>query len=86
MPDLFHGDSVPLNTPGGFKTMDWVQNHLPKQAEPITDVILNETRERLACERIAGVGYCFGARYVGRYLGNGKLDASGFTAHPGMLD
>lgn len=85
MPDLFNGDTVPLNRPEGFNIMDWVKNHLPVQTEPIIDAVLKEMRENLGCKRIGGVGYCFGGKYVCRYLKPGKLDA-GFTAHPTMVE
>ncbi|CAG8365056.1 unnamed protein product [Penicillium salamii] len=85
MPDLFNGDVVPINRPEGFNIMDWVQNHMPPQIEPIIDAVLKKMRESLYCERIGGVGYCFGGKYVCRYLKAGKLDV-GFIAHPTMLE
>lgn len=38
-------------------------------------------------QKIGGVGYCFGAKYVVRHLNpeQGKLDA-GYTAHPAFVD
>ncbi|KAJ5093799.1 hypothetical protein N7456_009660 [Penicillium angulare] len=85
MPDMFNGDSVPLNRPEGFKIMDWVKNHLPAQTEPIINTVLKEMRESMGCERIGGVGYCFGGKYVCRYLKPGQLDV-GYIAHPTMLE
>jgi dienelactone hydrolase len=64
--------------------MEWLKSHLPEHVEPIIDEVLVEMRERLGCENIGGVGYCFGGRYVARYLGTGKLDV-GYTAHPTMM-
>ncbi|KAJ6049692.1 uncharacterized protein N7446_006980 [Penicillium canescens] len=85
MPDLFNGDVVPINRPEGFSIMDWVKDHLPLQTEPIIDTVLKAMRENLGCERIGGVGYCFGGKYVCRYLKPGKIDV-GFTAHPTMVE
>jgi dienelactone hydrolase len=85
MPDLFNGDTVPLNRPEGFNIMDWVKNHMTLQTDPIIDAVLKEMRENLGCKRIGGVGYCFGGKYVCRYLKPGKLDV-GFTAHPTMVE
>ncbi|KAH8432104.1 uncharacterized protein LDX57_009750 [Aspergillus melleus] len=85
VPDLFTGDSVPLNRPAGFKIMDWVQNHLPPQTEPIIDAVIREMRGRFGCRRVGGVGYCFGGKYVCRYLKPGQLDV-GFIAHPTMVE
>lgn len=86
MPDLFEGDTVPLNRPEGFKIMDWLQNHLPQHVEPIIDEVIKEMREKLGVKRIGGIGYCFGGRYVCRYLkpGTGKLEVA-YTAHPTMV-
>lgn len=85
MPDMFNGDSVPLNRPEGLNIMDWVKNHSPVQTEPIIDSVLKEMRENLGCKRIGGVGYCFGGKYVCRYLKPGLLDV-GYIAHPTMLE
>lgn len=81
MPDLFGGDSVPLNRPEGFNIYDWAKNHQPSHTEPIIDAVLTEMRQKLGCKYIGGVGYCFGGKYVCRYLAPQKLDV-GFTAHP----
>lgn len=85
IPDLFNGDTVPINRPEGFNIIDWVKNHLPKQTDPIINTILKEMRGNLGCKRIGGVGYCFGGKYVCRYLKPGQLDA-GFAAHPTMVE
>ncbi|KAJ5785232.1 uncharacterized protein N7503_010444 [Penicillium pulvis] len=85
MPDMFNEDSVPLNRPEGFNIMDWVKNHSPLQTEPIINTVLKEMREKLGCQRIGGVGYCFGGKYVCRYLRPGQLDV-GYIAHPTMLE
>lgn len=86
LPDLFEGDTVPLNRPEGFQIMEWLKNHLPQHVEPIIDAVILEMREKLGVKRIGGIGYCFGGRYVCRYLkpGTGKLDV-GYTAHPTMV-
>ncbi|RAL13462.1 dienelactone hydrolase family protein [Aspergillus homomorphus CBS 101889] len=86
MPDLFTGDSVPLNRPQGFEIMEWAQNHQPPHTDPIIETILKYIRTTLGCQRVGGVGYCFGGKYVARFLrpGMGALDA-GFTGHPTMM-
>lgn len=65
--------------------MEWVKNHSPVQTEPIINTVLKEMRENLGCQRIGGVGYCFGGKYVCRYLRPGQLDV-GYIAHPTMLE
>lgn len=36
-------------------------------------------------QRIAGVGYCFGAKYVARFLDDKSLNV-GYVAHPSFVD
>ncbi|CAG8112524.1 unnamed protein product [Penicillium salamii] len=84
MPDLFNGDAVKIPKPEGFDINDWCENHNPPQIAPIIDAVLEEMRENLGCERIGGVGYCFGAKYICRYVRPGELDV-GFIAHPTEL-
>ncbi|KAK6387294.1 hypothetical protein LTS17_000561 [Exophiala oligosperma] len=100
MPDLFYGDPIPLNKPDKFDMQKWLKGdynsahtaHLPSIIDPIIDLCLNEMRTRYGIEvkneqKIGGVGYCFGAKYVVRHLNpeQGKLDA-GYTAHPAFVD
>ena len=85
MPDLFHGDAVPLNRPPDFNLMSWLQNHLSAQVDPIIETVLKEMRGPLGCKRVGGVGYCFGGKYVCRFLKEGKLDA-GYMAHPSFVE
>ena len=85
MPDLFYGDPAPLNRPPGFDLMSWLQNHLTEHVDPIIKTVLKEMRGPLGCKRIGGVGYCFGGKYVCRFLKEGRLDA-GYTAHPSFVE
>ncbi|KAK5141898.1 hypothetical protein LTR04_002425, partial [Oleoguttula sp. CCFEE 6159] len=91
MPDLFHGDPVKMNGPPGFDIMAWLKGsdgkpgHLPDRVDPVVEAVLKEMRGPLSCKRIGGVGYCFGGKYVCRFLKEGKLDA-GYTAHPSFVD
>ncbi|PWY67092.1 dienelactone hydrolase family protein [Aspergillus sclerotioniger CBS 115572] len=85
MPELFHGDPIPINYGAEFDIWGWYEKHLPPRVDPIVDAILGEMRTTLGCKQIGGVGYCFGGKYVCRYLKTGKLDA-GFIAHPTMVE
>lgn len=63
MPDLFHGDPVPLNRPAAFDLMGWLKGppgHLPDRVEPVVQAVLKEMKSNLGCERVAAIGYCFG--------------------------
>lgn len=69
MPDLFHGDPVPLNNrPADFDIMAWLKGppgHLPDRVEPVIQAVLKEMKSSLGCERIAAIGYCFGVSISG---------------------
>jgi dienelactone hydrolase len=87
MPDQFHGDSIPLNRPPGLDLQKWLKGppgHLPDRVDPIIDACLKVMRD-LGCKKLGAAGYCFGAKYVVRYLQPGKIDA-GFCAHPSFVD
>ncbi len=89
MPDLFHGDPVPLNRPGDYDLQKWVTGppgHLPDRVDPVIEKTLKAMRKTYGCERIGGVGYCFGAKYVVRNLGpRGALDV-GYICTPSMIE
>lgn len=92
MPDLFQGDPVKLNRPEGFDIMNWLQKggpegkgHLPDQVDPIVEKTLAYVKEQGA-KKIGAVGYCFGGKYVARFLAKGKGVDVGYTAHPSFVD
>jgi len=84
MPDLFHGDAAPLNRPSDFDFEKWRRSHDIERVTPVVEAALREIR-KAGVKKIGGVGYCFGAKYVVRYLKPGDLDA-GFVAHPSYVD
>lgn len=67
MPDLFHGDPVPLNNrPPGFDLMAWLNGppgHLPDRVDPVVQSVLKEMKSNMGCERVAAIGYCFGVSF-----------------------
>lgn len=86
MPDLFAGDPVPSSAMGGipttFNLTAWSAVHTPEAVSAIISSSLSSLRTQFGAQRIGGVGYCFGGKYVARFLAaGGGLDA-GFTAHP----
>ncbi|KAE8445765.1 hypothetical protein EG329_012823 [Mollisiaceae sp. DMI_Dod_QoI] len=86
MPDLFHGDAIPLNHSKDFDFMKWMDPaHLPPTVEPIIESAIRYIRDEMGIERVGGAGYCFGAKYVVRYLTEGNLDV-GFIAHPSLVE
>ncbi|KUL87744.1 hypothetical protein ZTR_05879 [Talaromyces verruculosus] len=93
VPDLFHGDPVPLNADmATFSLPDWLQGklnekkipHTPETVDPIVAGSLRFLKEKYNPKKVAAVGYCFGAKYVVRGLGSGFFDA-GYVAHPAMV-
>ncbi|GIJ92539.1 hypothetical protein Asppvi_001817 [Aspergillus pseudoviridinutans] len=87
MPDQFHGDPVKLNRPEGFNLMTWLEGHPTEKVDPVVDSVIKYMRTHLGCEKIGAVGYCFGAKYVVRFLrpDQGKVDV-GYIAHPGFVE
>lgn len=88
MPDLFHGDPHPLNPGPDFDLMKWLfgePGHKWPRVDPVVEAVIKEMRGPLGCKRIGAVGYCFGGKYVVRFLKQGKLDA-GYVAHPSLIE
>ncbi|OBT65201.1 hypothetical protein VE03_04708 [Pseudogymnoascus sp. 23342-1-I1] len=87
VPDMLNGDTLSIEDYDN-KNVDipaWVQRHLPDSVDPIIEKVIAHLRETLKVNKIAGVGYCFGAKYVVRNLkGEGLLD-SGYLAHPSFI-
>ncbi|KAK7184562.1 hypothetical protein DPSP01_009034 [Paraphaeosphaeria sporulosa] len=86
VPDLFNGNVVPVNPPADFDLMKWVQTEMPHppKVDPIVEATIRHLRGELGVKRLGGVGYCFGGKYVCRWLKEGKLDV-GYTAHPSFV-
>jgi dienelactone hydrolase len=81
MPDIFNGDPLPLNRPGTFDMAAWRKNHGVETVEPIVQAAIKEMKETYGVKKIGTVGYCFGAKYVVKFLKKGVTDA-GYVAHP----
>lgn len=86
--DLFNGDPMTLNPPEDFDFMSWMTKgtggNNPHTYEFI-DPIVEKAIEYLKAEgytKIGSVGYCFGAKYVARYMAKGKGIDVGYMAHP----
>lgn len=87
IPDVFNGNTVPFNPGPDFDFPSWKANKMPRQhtVDPIYATIIKYLRGELGVKRLGGVGYCFGGKYVCRWLKEGGLDA-GFTAHPSFVE
>jgi dienelactone hydrolase len=84
MPDLFQGDPIPLNRGGDFDMNAWRTKHTTDHVDPVVDAVIKELKDKYGVKRIGTVGYCFGAKYVARFLKTGVTDA-GYVAHPSWV-
>lgn len=84
VPDLFAGNPVSVEElAAGLNLTQWLSLH----PQPVIEAIVNSTvqyvRNELGIKKVGGVGYCFGGKYVGRWLnGNESGLDIGFVAHP----
>lgn len=71
----------------GFDLHKWIETTMPRAptVDPIIEATIKELRGTYGVKRLGGVGYCFGGKYVCRFLKPGALDV-GFTAHPSFVD
>jgi dienelactone hydrolase len=88
MPDLFAGDAISVEEQeAGLNLTEWLTQHPPTEIDRIIKSTLEYMRGDLGIEKIGGVGYCFGGKYVPRWLtGNGDGIDIGFIAHPSNLN
>ncbi|KAL9049883.1 MAG: hypothetical protein Q9162_006967 [Coniocarpon cinnabarinum] len=91
MPDLFYGDSIPVDRPDGFDMKEWLSRHGTSTVDPICTSVIKAMRTKLGVKHIGSTGYCFGAKYVARFMGqigqsHGATIDAGFMAHPSFVD
>jgi len=93
IPDVFNGDAIPLNRPEGFDLMSWLTKgsngdnpHTPPAVDPIVEASLKYLRSEKGFKKVGAVGYCFGAKYVARYMPSGKGIDVGYVAHPSFVE
>ncbi|KAL5314397.1 hypothetical protein ACEPPN_018823 [Leptodophora sp. 'Broadleaf-Isolate-01'] len=83
-PDLFNGDPIGIDQLGdpSFNMTAWRERHPPEAIDAIVTSTIAAMRGKLGVKKIGAVGYCFGGKYVARFLAPGKGLDAGFTAHP----
>lgn len=86
MPDLFHNDPVALNRPDGFDIQKWRSKHSTDRVDPVVESVVSHIHAELGITRIGAVGYCFGAKYVARFLAPHRGVSVGYMAHPSFVD
>ncbi|KAL5372825.1 hypothetical protein DPSP01_013195 [Paraphaeosphaeria sporulosa] len=87
-PDLFKGDAVPSDDREGpaLNLTEWRTRHPTAEIDTILGLTVDYIHNDLNISRIGGVGYCFGGKYVPRFLAEGKGIDVGFIAHPSGLE
>jgi dienelactone hydrolase len=87
-PDYFEGDPAPadLASPAGRNMTAWRDKHPVSKIDSIIAATIKHMREDLGVKRIGTVGYCFGGKYVARFLAKGKGVDAGFMAHPSAME
>lgn len=87
-PDFFRGDPAPadLASPAGRNMTAWRAKHPVSDIDGIIAATIKHMRESLGVKRIGTVGYCFGGKYVARFLAKGKGVDAGFMAHPSAME
>ncbi|OJI96469.1 hypothetical protein ASPVEDRAFT_122415 [Aspergillus versicolor CBS 583.65] len=83
MPDLFEGEAI--DEDAGQDLTDWHARHPEEKIDRIINITIRYLREEVGAQRIGGVGYCFGGKYVPRFLSGGRGIDVGFIAHPSFL-
>jgi dienelactone hydrolase len=90
MPDLFSGDVIPRDAMGAtsptFNMTAWRAKHNVQVVDAIVESTIKAMRSELGVKRIGAVGYCFGGKYVARFLAPGKGLDAGFVAHPSGIE
>jgi len=86
IPDLFQGDqlSVADMESGKADLGTWFPKHQPGNVDPVVEATIKYVRETLGVKKVGAVGYCFGAKYVVRFLKANKVDV-GYAAHPSFV-
>ncbi|KAM0126642.1 hypothetical protein ACHAO1_009969 [Botrytis cinerea] len=92
VPDLFNGDPISLNRPESFDFMQWLTKgsdgnnpHTFTHVDPIVQKAIEFLKSK-GYTKIGAVGYCFGAKYVARFMAEGKGIDVGYVAHPSFVD
>jgi dienelactone hydrolase len=56
------------------------------EIDAVIDTTIKYIRSDLGVKKVGAVGYCFGGRYVARFLAKGKGIDVGFVAHPSLTE
>lgn len=64
VPDVIHGDTMNYEDliSGKADLGEWLTRHGPETVEPIAEIVIKAIRKDFHVEKLAGIGYCFGAK------------------------
>lgn len=64
VPDLFNGDAIEPDAfhNGKVDLPAWLTHHDETTVDPIAEVVINYLKNTLKVKKLAGVGYCLGAK------------------------
>lgn len=84
IPDIWEGDNVPINwePTSEFNLGQWMSKHGPEKVEPIAEAAIKTMRNDHGVKKLAGAGYCLGAKYVSRFMASSRGLDVGYFAHP----
>ncbi|EAZ63547.1 hypothetical protein PICST_69023 [Scheffersomyces stipitis CBS 6054] len=80
IPDILSNDPV-----DGQDFATWLPKHGPEITAPIVDAFLKAVNDELKPKFLAGIGYCFGAKYVIQNLSSKGHLSAGAVAHPSFV-
>ncbi|KAH7080751.1 dienelactone hydrolase [Paraphoma chrysanthemicola] len=89
IPDLFKGNEVPFPRPDGWSLQEYIATTMPRTdtVDPIIEKTVAWLRNEKGISKIGGAGYCFGGKYVVRWLkGPGVGLDAGYVAHPSFTE
>jgi dienelactone hydrolase len=69
-------------TPADFNMTAWRERHPVTAIDSIVSTTIASIRGTFSATKVGAVGYCFGGKYIARFLAPGKGLDAGFTAHP----
>ncbi|KAF2398941.1 alpha/beta-hydrolase [Trichodelitschia bisporula] len=85
MPDILLGDPRTAVPAPGFNQTAWSARHTPQATDGVIEAAVKGLRD-MGVKQIGAVGYCFGGRYVVRFLAKGRGVDAGFLAHPSGVE
>lgn len=87
IPDILNGDACPEPgaAPPGFSLQEhWMPKHTPEVTYPIVEKALAGIIAKYSPKYIVATGFCFGAKYAIRLLGDKKVHVAG-VFHPSFV-